>query len=60
MNMDEDMLMSEYGFNEELLRTLSYLREEWYGYQFGVGTIEVLIDNEWHIFKKYKNDEWNE
>ena len=30
-----------------------------YGYQFGVDTVEVLIDDEWHIFKKFDYDEWN-
>lgn len=24
-----------------------------YGYQYGIDTIEVLIDDEWHIFKKF-------
>ena len=28
LNIDEDVLISEYGFNDELLRTLSYVREE--------------------------------
>ena len=28
LNIDEDVLISEYGFNDELFRTLSYVREE--------------------------------
>src|SRR5574344_2664978 len=30
-----------------------------YNYQYGVDTIEVLIDDEWHIFKKFDYEEWN-
>ncbi len=30
MNMDDERLISEYGFNDELLKTLSYVREEKY------------------------------
>ena len=30
-----------------------------YNYQYGVDTIEVSIDDEWHIFKKFDYDEWN-
>ena len=30
MNMDDERLISEYGFNDELLKTLSYVRDEKY------------------------------
>ena len=30
-----------------------------YNYQYGVDTIEVSIDDEWHIFKRFDYDEWN-
>ena len=30
-----------------------------YNYQYGADTIEVSIDDEWHIFKKIDYDEWN-
>lgn len=29
-----------------------------YGYQYGIDTIEVLMDDEWHIFKKFDYEEW--